>query len=357
MIRIFDYNDTDMQSRLEKILNFVDNNPGLSSSKIHAAIGFEVNLVTTKRYLSKLISQNLLLVKGKSRATTYYVTPIYKLNHPIDMICYFEDEIDDRRVNNQFNLDLIDTTLAQTPIFSAQELAHLSQLQDKYSTNISQLPSAIYQQELERLGIDLSWKSSQIEGNTYSLLETELLFKQQILAKGKQQVEASMLLNHKVALDYMIDNPPYFKHISLRKIEELHSFLVQNLGIEKNIRKRLVGITGTNYTPLDNEYHIKEAVNKACSLVNKKENVFEKSLLILILLSYIQAFADGNKRTARMLSNAVLIANDYCPISFRSVDALDYKKAILVFYEQNNLYAFKQIYIEQYEFAVNHYFA
>lgn len=93
-----------------------------------------------------------------------------------------------------------------------------------------------------------------------------------------------------------------------------------------------------------------------CDLINSKDNIFEKALLSLVLLSYIQAFSDGNKRTARITSNAILIANGYCPLSFRSVDSIDYKKAMLVFYEQNNIYAFKQIYIDQFEFAVKEYF-
>ena len=84
--------------------------------------------------------------------------------------------------------------------------------------------------------------------------------------------------------------------------------------------------------------------------------MFEKSLLALLLLSYIQAFNDGNKRIARMTSNAILIANGYCPISFRTVDSIDYKKAMLLFYEQNNISAFKQIFIEQFSFAVETYF-
>ena len=79
--------------------------------------------------------------------------------------------------------------------------------------------------------------------------------------------------------------------------------------------------------------------------------MFEKALLTLVLLSYIQAFSDGNKRTARITSNAILIANGYCPLSFRSVDSIDYKKAMLIFYEQNNLYAFKKIFIEQFLFS------
>lgn len=91
-------------------------------------------------------------------------------------------------------------------------------------------------------------------------------------------------------------------------------------------------------------------------LVNSKSDVFEKSLLTLVLLSYIQAFSDGNKRTARITSNAIMIANGYCPLSFRSVDSIDYKKAMLIFYEQNNLHAFKRIFMDQFEFAVKEYF-
>ena len=91
-------------------------------------------------------------------------------------------------------------------------------------------------------------------------------------------------------------------------------------------------------------------------MVNHKNNVFEKALLILVLISYIQPFADGNKRTARIVSNAILLNNKYCPLSFRTVDSIDYKKAMLLFYEQNNVTSFKKIFVEQFEFAVKTYF-
>ncbi len=87
-----------------------------------------------------------------------------------------------------------------------------------------------------------------------------------------------------------------------------------------------------------------------------RENAILQSLLALVLLSYIQAFADGNKRTARITSHALLIANRYCPISFRTVDSVGYKKAMLIFYEQNNISAFKKIFIDQFAFAVQTYF-
>ena len=124
----------------------------------------------------------------------------------------------------------------------------------------------------------------------------------------------------------------------------------------KNIRNIMVGITGTKYKPLDNSFQIKEVLKKMVDLINKKELFFEKAFLGLILISYIQAFEDGNKRTARMLSNAILLAHNSIPLSYRIVDIEEYKKASLLFYEINNISYFKQIFIEQFEDAVNNYF-
>ena len=240
--------------------------------------------------------------------------------------------------------------------FTSKELLLLNDLQNNFSKNIAQLSKFEYEKDMERLAIDLSWKSSQIEGNTYSLLETERLLKDKQTAAGKTKDEAIMLLNHKDAIDFVVANSDYFLSLSVAKIEDLHTILIKELGVDRNIRTRRVGITGTNYRPLDNEFQIREALQQTCNLINNRENVFEKALFALVLLSYLQAFSDGNKRVARITANALLMANKYCPISFRTVDAVDYKKAMLLFYEQNNISAFKQIFVNQFKFAVENYF-
>ncbi len=232
----------------------------------------------------------------------------------------------------------------------------LESFQNLFRKNISLLTETEYKKELERLAIDLSWKSSQIEGNTYTLLETERLLKERETASGRTKEEAIMLLNHKDAIDFIIDNPDYLVSLTISKIEDIHGILIKELIFERNIRKRRVGISGTNYRPLDNEFQIVEALSNMCDLIDQKENVFEKALLLLVLISYIQPFADGNKRTARIVSNAVLMSNKYCPISFRTIDSVEYKKAMLLFYEQNNITKFKEIFINQFEFAVKTYF-
>ena len=311
---------------------------------------------TMKRLLSAAVKEGNIETAGRGPATKYKLTPQAHVTMPLDLATYFDKDIDEREVQESFNFDLIRDVLPKVEIFTKEELEVLNAAQLEFEKNTEGMTELEYRKEMERLGVDLSWKSSQIEGNTYSLLETERLLKDKQTASGKTKEEAIMLLNHKDALDFVLDVPDYLKELSVHRIENIHSILTKELEVDRNIRHRRVGITGTNYRPLDNEFQIREALEDTCTLVNGKDNVFEKALLTLVLLSYIQAFVDGNKRTARITSNAVLIANGYCPISFRTVDSIDYKKAMLMFYEQNNIAAFKKIFIEQFLFAVKTYF-
>ena len=334
-------------TRENEILQYLHYHPGSSRSEIEAGMNLTESPATVKRILSSLVENGSALVSGQGRATRYSVSPQAHVTMELNIDTYFQKETDEREVQTSFNFDLINETLPKVELFTAEEKERLSALQAQFTRNLEGITPTEYRKEMERLGIDLSWKSSQIEGNTYSLLETERLLKDKQTASGKTKEEAVMLLNHKDALDFVLADPEYLREISVRRIE---------LDVDKGIRRRRVGVTGTNYRPLDNEYQIREALEDTCRLINGKENVFEKALLALVLLSYIQAFADGNKRTARITSNAILIANRYCPISFRSVDSVDYKKAMLIFYEQNNISAFKKIFIDQFAFAVNTYF-
>jgi Fic family protein len=209
---------------------------------------------------------------------------------------------------------------------------------------------------MERITIELAWKSSQIEGNTYTLLDTDHLIKGGMEAKGKTYEEAIMILNHKKAIEYVFSQSKDFAKLTLRKIEDLHRLLVEGLNVKIGIRNHRVGIASTKYHPLDNEHQIKEALEHLIKLLNGTENPIEKAMIAVLMISYIQPFEDGNKRTARILGNALLLANDYCPLSYRSISEEEYKKAVLLFYEQNSAYYFKEIFINQFKFAVDKYF-
>lgn len=339
-----------------EILQFLHCHPLANRTEIMAGLTKAPSDSTMKRLLSAAVKEGNVETAGRGPATKYKLTPQAHVTMPLNLATYFDKDIDEREVQESFNFDLIRDVLPKVEIFTKEELEVLNAAQMEFEKNTEGMTDLEYRKEMERLGVDLSWKSSQIEGNTYSLLETERLLKDKQTASGKTKEEAIMLLNHKDALDFVLDVPDYLKELSVHRIEDIHSILTKELEVDRNIRHRRVGITGTNYRPLDNEFQIREALEDTCTLVNGKDNVFEKALLTLVLLSYIQAFVDGNKRTARITSNAILIANGYCPISFRTVDSIDYKKAMLMFYEQNNIAAFKKIFIEQFLFAVKTYF-
>ena len=339
-----------------EILQFLHFHPQSSRDDIAKGTVFEGSEATMKRLLATGVQNGDILVEGKARATRYSLSNQAYLLMPLNLDTYFAHDVDERQVQTSFNFELIREQLPAVRLFTEEENTHLQELQAEFRRHVSEMTQNEYRKEMERLGIDLSWKSSQIEGNTYSLLETERLLRESKTADGKTKEEAVMLLNHKDALRFIIDNPDYLQTLTISHIEDIHQLLTKELSVDKGIRHRRVGITGTNYHPLDNEFQIREALRDTCDLINGKENIFEKALLTLVLLSYIQAFSDGNKRTARITSNAILIANGYCPLSFRSVNSIDYKKAMLIFYEQNNLYTFKQIFIDQFEFAVREYF-
>jgi Fic family protein len=344
------------ENREIEIIEFIKNHPKCTSQEILDGLNLDISVATLRRKLQELVAEDLINAIGELKSRKYEISNGYNIIRPIDVEQYFEKEIDERIIQDKFNSDLISQTLQNISIFTNTELDHLNILQEKFKSNSSKLSKSEYKNELERLAIDLSWKSSQIEGNTYSLLETERLLKDKETAAGKTKDEATMLLNHKDALDFIIRNPNYINPLTVSSIEDVHSLLVKELDISRNIRNRRVGISGTNYKPLDNEFQIKEAVESMCTLINSKKNVFEKALLSLVLISYIQPFSDGNKRTARIISNAILINNHFCPISFRTIDSIEYKKAMLVFYEQTNISPFKKVFIGQFEFAVNTYF-
>lgn len=339
-----------------EILQYLHYKTEASRTEIEAALSNPPSTATLKRQIAEAVKNGHIEVVGRGPATRYRLTPQAHVTMELNLDTYFEKDIDERRIQETFNFDLINGILPKVELFTAEETDTLNEAQRLFRKHLSDMSDAEYRKEMERLGIDLSWKSSQIEGNTYSLLETERLLKEKQTASGKTKEEAVMLLNHKDALDFILDVPDYLKVLTVVRIEEIHALLTKELGVDRNIRHRRVGITGTNYTPLDNEFQIREALEDTVRLINSKPDIFEKALLALVLLSYIQAFTDGNKRTARIVSNGILIANGYCPISFRTVDSVDYKKAMLMFYEQNNIAAFKRIFIDQFLFAVKTYF-
>ena len=357
MIGLFVYCDRIMKytQRQLNIFWLIFKNQPIGVKEIIAVLKTNISVPSLNRDLAVLKNSNLLQVIGNGPSTKYFVLlqSLFQIELPIDE--YFKTEADDRTIISKFNFSLFDA-IGKVDLFNEAELETLHEATEKYKKNTKQLSNAAFKKEFERLTIELSWKSAQIEGNTYDLLDAEQLLKYNILSEKNSEEEAVMLLNHKAAIEYSYAYAKFYKKLSTTNIIELHTLLTKKMGIQKNIRKRLVRITGTNYTPPENQFLIEDYLEQTIKLVNKKKSVFEKALITVLMLSYIQAFEDGNKRTARLTANAVLMGYGFCPLSYRSIKPTDYKKAMLLFYEVNNISAFKKIFVEQYKFAVDTYF-
>lgn len=347
-----------LSKRQEQILNIIRKNEPVSTKYIKKSLEEkwgDLNRITIIRDLDSLLEKKIISKEGKGRGT-YYTTgttnPLLKYFDPDN---YFETPPDEREIKDSFDFSVFNYFSEE--ILPEDELKELENLNNDYKKRVNKLNSEQLKKEFERLTIELSWKSSRIEGNTYSLIDTEILLKENKEAEGHSREEAQMIINHKKALDYILDKKSDFKQINLAGIENLHQIIVDKMNVQTNLRKRMVGITGTNFKPLDNQHQIKEAIEKMAKILNNKNlHPLLKSLGSVLLTSYIQPFEDGNKRTARLLGNAVLLAHNYCPLSYRSINESDYKKATLLFYEQNSAIFFKELFIDQFKFSINNYF-
>jgi Fic family protein len=345
----------ELNERKKQIINLLLEKPKTGIAEIIQQLPGDPPVSTVNRDLKSLVDSHLLLKTGQSRSTVYEVAPAYRLVYGSIGDSYFDKDPDERKGKKRLDPEIF-SHLEKVEVFTDDERAQLYSLQQTFEERVRTLPEEIVRKERNRLSIELSWKSSQIEGNTYSLLETEVLLSENIPAEGKGKDEATMLLNHKKAMDYIYEHRVELTPLRTRAIEDIHSLLIADLGVSKNIRRRIVGITGTSYTPPENEFQIREYLDRACEVINLRPSVFEKALLAVLFISYIQPFEDGNKRTGRITGNGILIDNGYCPLSYRSVKPVDYKKAMILFYEQNNLAAYKKLFIEQFAFAVGNYF-
>lgn len=349
-------NETNITPRQNLILTLVNQSEGINRAEIEKKVvdKYPSSKPTIARDLSLLVQKKLIKVSGKGRNTIYLPQTSNPLLRYIDPKQYFALEVDQRLgAATSFNFTLFNHL---HDLFSEIEVASISKINRNFTKETQKLGKDIYRKELERFIIELSWKSSKIEGNTYSLLDTETLIKQSIEASGHPKEEAIMILNHKVAFETILAHKNEFKKITLSQITQLHNIMVKGLSITTGIRNEPVGITGTIYRPLDNGFQIREALEKVIEVINSTAYPLEKALITIIFTSYIQPFTDGNKRTSRMLANAILLAYGFYPLSYRSVDETTFKEALILFYEQHSIVNFKNILIDQYRFALETYF-
>ncbi len=285
---------------------------------------------SVQRSLLRLVDAGLLMRQGASNKPSYKVSYAELLLADIDKK-YLEDET---RPQTSFNFAFLEWLQSATKSSEFHLLGHRL----LGAADIAPSSKPITPKELEYLTVELSWKSSSLEGNTYTLIDTQLLLVEGIKAKDKTDFETQMILNHKNAIAFIVENSEYFKSdIELKTIEELHKIITFNLGIQQGIRRQLVRITASNYVPVSNPHQLKELMSETLGIVNSVKDPVLKALLALAAVPYVQAFEDGNKRLGRMLANAILIHSLGRGFSLRKVQAKELALAYLAFYEFSSL--------------------
>ncbi|WP_235579845.1 Fic family protein [Ramlibacter sp. Leaf400] len=234
-----------------------------------------------------------------------------------DPVTYRRAFVDDYRPNESFLL----------PRDLADELADIGRLPE-------QMPAGTYARKvLEQLLIDLSWSSSHLEGNRYTLLDTEQLFKS---GEPATDADAVMLLNHKAAIEFLVDAAPT-QGLSSGLLRNLHAVLMQDLLMDANalgaIREKVVNISGTAYVPTQSPQLLEEMFVRIIETARHIRNPVEAAFFLWVNLAYLQPFEDGNKRVSRLAANVPLMLHNHAPLSFLGVEREDYALAMMGVYE------------------------
>lgn len=337
-----------ISERGKKILQTLAPDTALSRVVIEKAINESRD--NTIRELKNLAAQGLVVQSGSARATVYKITEQARTVVLWDIEEYLAQEPDKRHARytslEQKLFKSIQGIIGKTPSAIEKAAKHRRSMGDSTTAH----------KDLERFVIELSWKSSKIEGNTYTLLDTERLIQKAQEASGHPHSEALMILNHKRAFEYIWTYQKKFRTLTKANIEEVHELLVHELDVPLGLRESPVGITGTVYKPPASKVELSSYLRDIIDTINGIDRSLEKAMACLVLLPYLQAFADGNKRTSRLIANAVLLSHGYPPLSYRSIDEQAYKGALILFYEQGSLANFRELYLKQLEESAENYY-
>ena len=353
---------SDAQREIEEILAILKNNPeGLSTSQISELMGFSRHYKTLQRRLVGMSDDGCIRKVGEKKARKYYPINLSKKKdnnghltdntHEIfspesQNTLKFLDTPTHGRPKMSYNRDFLDSYAPNKTAYVPEKVRKKLYKEGKRFDKA--LAAGTYAREIcQRLLIDLSYNSSRLEGNTYSRLDTQKLVEEGITAEGKVHEETVMIMNHKEAILFLVENAQDVELNSLT-IRNLHHLLSQDLlanpGDCGNIRSIEVNIGQSTYKPLNNPHLLKELFELILLKARKIKDPFEQSFFLLVHLSYLQAFEDVNKRTSRLSCNIPFIKENLCPLSFTDVSRDDYTAALLAMYEKNNIEPMLELY-------------
>ena len=334
----------------QAILDYIAARPGARREEIRRHAAGEASKTTVWRALKRLVDEGRLEVSGRGPATGYSLAGAAVVRAHLQTPY-------NRRKPTSYKKEFLDRYIPDKTIYLAE--SDRQRLREAGTPVIASLPAGTYARRiLERLLVDLSWASSRMEGNTYNLLETERLIRFGQEASGKDRKEAVMILNHKEAIQYVVDQLDDIT-ISRPDLCNIHALLADGLLVDPAMTGRLrrmpVGITHSSYRPLGDPFMIEEEfdilVQKAVAITDP----FEQSFFLLVHIPYLQAFDDINKRTSRIASNIPLLKADLAPMSFLTMDDGAYIDGLIGIYELNNVSMLREVYIDAYLASAENY--
>ena len=360
------------QNELDAVLQAVARFPeGGSIEDISRALKVKPPRRTLQRRLALLVEQKRLTVEGRGRGSRYRLPVITGAGHIVAADAVVEGRgeayipispegeaikqavrapIQNRRPVGYNRVFLDAYRPNDTFYLSAETRQHLLEL-GRSPDGVR--PAGTYARQIfSRLLIDLSWNSSRLEGNTYSLLETERLLELGEAAEGKDAREAQMILNHKAAIELLVEQASEvgFNRYS---ILNLHALLSDNLLADPQACGRLraipVGIAKTVYHPLEVPQLIDECFQQLLDTAAAIVDPFEQAFFAMVHLPYLQPFEDVNKRVSRLAANLPLIRQNLCPLSFVDVPERAYIDGILGVYELNRIELQRDVFVWAYE--------
>ena len=275
-----------------------------------------------------------------------------------DILSYINRPIE-ARTPVGYQLDFLDSYQPNKTWYLSEPLRR--QLHKIGKTSHGQQPAGTYSRAiLNRLLIDLSWASSQLEGNTYSRLDTRELIEHGRSADGKAAFETQMILNHKSAIELLVENvnAAEFNYYTLMNIQSaLSENLLPNPADEGRIRQHAVDISESVYRPLSVPTQIEETLRLMLDRASQINDAFEQSFFVMVHLPYLQPFADMNKRTSRLAANLPLFRANLCPLTFLDVPEQAYSRATLGIYEMARVELLRDLYVWAYERSTQEYLA
>jgi Fic/DOC family len=346
---------------------------GASAPQIMHALAIPIPQRTLQYRLKHLVTRNRLIMDGQGRWARYRMPdaaidwavreespePIVLLSEAGTSIRDYVRQVPAARKSVGYDRQFLDRYRPNVSFYlTERERAHLVAVG---RPGIAQQPAGSYaKQILNRLLIDLAWNSSRLEGNTYSLLDTKRLIELGVEAEGRAPLEAQMILNHKDAIEFLVDAADEIG-FNRYTILNLHTLLANNLLADPTAEGRLrhipVGIWRSKFHPLEVPQLIEESFDLILATAAAIADPFEQAFFVMVQLPYLQPFDDVNKRVSRLAANIPFIKGNLSPLSFVEVPRQIYTEAVLGIYELTRIDLLKDVFIWAYEQSAARYAA